>query len=352
MVAILGGLGAAVAWAAGTLCGARAARMIGPGPLLAAVMLVGLAITLPFVIATGVPDGLDSASCAWLAVGGVGNVIGLLLVYSAFRVGKISIVSPIVSTEGAVAAILAVLAGEQIAPGAGVTLAVIAVGIALAAASGDGAADGSAAAAAPGERHELRATLLALGAALSFGASIYATGRVSAELPIAWAIFPPRVVGVVFVALPLALTSQLRMTRPALPFAVAAGVCEVLGFTSYALGSRDGIAVAAVLASQFAAIAAVAAYVLFHERLARIQVAGVVAIVAGVAVLTAIQASGRTCPVGTCLPAATPIRPLRPGCARIVPTSHVQGQTPDMSSRAAADAEGAPAATTPSAAAR
>jgi multidrug transporter EmrE-like cation transporter len=42
-----------------------------------------------------------------------------------------------------------------------------------------------------------------------------------------------------------------------------------------------------VLGSQFAAIAAVAAYVLFHERLARIQVAGVVLIVAGVTALAA-----------------------------------------------------------------
>jgi drug/metabolite transporter (DMT)-like permease len=281
MIAILGGLGAAVAWAAGTICSARAARLIGSGPLLAAVMLVGLVITVPFVVLAGVPDDLDALSVGWLTVTGAGNVAGLLLVYSAFRVGKVSIVSPIVSTEGAVAAILAVLAGERVAPGAGVTLAVIAVGIALAAVSKD--------VETPGERHELRASLLALSAALAFGASIYATGRVSAELPIAWAVIPPRVLGVVFVALPLALRSRLHMTRAALPFAVAAGICEVLGFASYALGSRSGIAVSAVLASQFAALAALGAYVLFDERLARIQVAGVAAIVAGVAVLTAIQ---------------------------------------------------------------
>jgi drug/metabolite transporter (DMT)-like permease len=45
-----------------------------------------------------------------------------------------------------------------------------------------------------------------------------------------------------------------------------------------------------VLASQFAAVAAVGAYVLFHERLSRVQLAGVVAILAGVAALTALQA--------------------------------------------------------------
>ena len=73
------------------------------------------------------------------------------------------------------------------------------------------------------------------------------------------------------------------LTRAALPFVVASGLCEVGGFACYALGSRHGIAVAAVLASQFAAVAAVAAYLLFHERLTRLQLAGVIAILAGVA---------------------------------------------------------------------
>ena len=61
-------------------------------------------------------------------------------------------------------------------------------------------------------------------------------------------------------------------------------------FALFAVGSRDGVAVAAVLASQFAAIAAVAAYFLFKERLTRVQLAGVATIVAGVAILTALQA--------------------------------------------------------------
>ena len=47
---------------------------------------------------------------------------------------------------------------------------------------------------------------------------------------------------------------------------------------------------AAVLASQFAALAGVAAYLLFHERLTRIQLGGVSIVVVGVAVLSAVRA--------------------------------------------------------------
>lgn len=75
------------------------------------------------------------------------------------------------------------------------------------------------------------------------------------------------------------------------------GLCEVAGFALFTVGSRHGIAVSAVLASQFAAIAAVAAYLLFGERLARVQLAGVTSIVVGVAILSASDLTLRARPV-------------------------------------------------------
>jgi drug/metabolite transporter (DMT)-like permease len=57
-----------------------------------------------------------------------------------------------------------------------------------------------------------------------------------------------------------------------------------------AWGSRENIAIAAVMGSQFAAIAAVAAFVLFRERLGRLQIVGVVIIAVGVTVLAYLQA--------------------------------------------------------------
>jgi drug/metabolite transporter (DMT)-like permease len=281
MQAIVGGLGAALVFATVTLCNSRSSRMIGPGPLLAWVMLIGLAITAPAVVLEGIPDGLDGESTTWLAVAGVGNVVGLLLAYAALRVGKVGIVAPLVSTQGAIAAVIAVIAGESISPGAGIALAAIACGVFLA---------GVAPAAQSGERHERRATLYALGAAVAIGWSLYAVARASIELPVVWALLPSRVIGVAAVTVPLALRSGMRMTREALPLVLVSGVCEVLGFALFAWAARDGIAVSAVLASQFAAVAGVAAYLLFRERLAPAQIAGVAIVVVGVGVLSGIQA--------------------------------------------------------------
>jgi drug/metabolite transporter (DMT)-like permease len=191
------------------------------------------------------------------------------------------VVAPIASSEGAVAAVVAVAAGEHLGPWTSVALVAIAGGIVLAARP-------------PAEREEAgrndpRAAVLALGAALAFGASLYATGRASLDLPIAWAVLPPRLLGVVLVTVPLVATRTLRLTRAAAPFVVASGLAEVAGFVSYAIGARHGIAIAAVLASQFAALAAIGAALLFKERLTRTGVAGVVVIAVGVAVVSALR---------------------------------------------------------------
>src|SRR5919109_3251526 len=133
MIAILGGIGAAAVFATATLCSSRSTRMIEPWAVLAWVMIVGSLIVLPWATVEGVPDELDGGSLGWLAVSGLGNVCGLLLAYSALRLGKVGIVAPVVSTEGAIAAVISVLAGEEIGAGVGVTLGVIALGILLAA---------------------------------------------------------------------------------------------------------------------------------------------------------------------------------------------------------------------------
>ena len=132
--------------------------------------------------------------------------------------------------------------------------------------------------------------LIALAGAALFGINLFATGQIAADLPLAWAVLPARVAGVIGVTIPLILMRRLHLTRPAVPFVVLVGICEVLGTATYAWGARDSTAIAAVIASQFAAIAAIFAFVVWGERLSRLQVVGVVTIAIGVAVLAALQA--------------------------------------------------------------
>ncbi|MGH2608322.1 MAG: EamA family transporter [Tepidiformaceae bacterium] len=280
MGAIAGGLGAAAFWALGTLCSSRASRTIGAGPALGWVMAIGLLLITPFVIASGRPAELDPGSGSWLAAAGIANLAGLVCIFTAFRVGKVSIIAPIASAEGAFAAILAVVAGEHLMLVEVGVLAVIACGIAMAAASSGQPDDDT--------THTATASVLALAAAALFGFTLYATARASDSLPVAWVLVPARLLGALALALPLAFAGRLKMTREALPLVLVSACCEVLGLTAFALGSRDGVAVTAVIGSQFAGLSAVAAFILFRERLARIQVVGVAATVAGVACLSAL----------------------------------------------------------------
>jgi drug/metabolite transporter (DMT)-like permease len=138
--------------------------------------------------------------------------------------------------------------------------------------------------------HSGRVLSLAAVAAISFGFSLYATGHVSSKLPLAWVILPARLVGTVIIAMPLLALGRLRprQVAPAWRLVVGAGICEVLGFASYTIGARHDVAVAAVVACQFAALSALAAFVLFGERLGRVQLAGVAVLLIGISVLSGI----------------------------------------------------------------
>jgi drug/metabolite transporter (DMT)-like permease len=282
MIAILGGIGAAAAWAISTLCSSRSSRMIEPLAVVAWVMVVGLVITAPIAAAEGVPN-FSAESLTWLLISGGGNVAGLLLAYKALRVGQVALVAPLVSTEGAIAATIALVAGESLDPGIAVALGLVAAGVCLSAVPDPATAERSAG------RHP-EGVAFAVGAALVFGASLYATGRAAATLPSAWVVLSARVIGTFALAIPLAVARRLPIPAGVLPLVVAAGVCEVLGFYSFTAAARHQIAVAAVLSSQFATLAAVGAYVLFGERLTRIQLYGVTTVIAGVALVSALSA--------------------------------------------------------------
>ncbi len=282
MVSIVFGLGTAIFFAAGSLLNSRAVRLIPAWSVVAWMMLIGLAITLPFAFAAGIPEGLGADTFAWLAMSGLGNVSGLVLASFAFRVGKVGIIAPILATEGAISATLAAMSGESIAPSVAMTLLVIVGGIVLAASAPDPAPIDH-------ERPVL-AALLALAGAACFGVSLFASGQLSQDLPIAWVLLPARVVGTVALAIPLIATRRLRITRKALPLVVTMGFTEVLGFTCFAIGAQYLVGVTSVLSSQFAPIAAVMAYLLFKERLGRLQILGVAVIVIGVVTLTVLTA--------------------------------------------------------------
>ncbi|MGZ8514199.1 MAG: EamA family transporter, partial [Candidatus Limnocylindrales bacterium] len=206
MTAILAGLGAAALWAAATLCSSRSSRMLGSRVVLAWIMIVGVVVGLPIAVVSPPPSTVAPSTFALLFLAGTCYVVGLQLTYAALRVGKVSIVAPIVSTEGAVAALVSVALGDPIGLVAGVMLVAIAVGVVLSSverarpevAAGDfdlvaDAIDEPAPAPGPAASQPAespvdsrRTTVLAIVSAGVFGIGLVAAGRSALLVPVSW----------------------------------------------------------------------------------------------------------------------------------------------------------------------
>jgi drug/metabolite transporter (DMT)-like permease len=283
MDAVAFGLICAAMWSYGSLAASRAVRIIGQASVVAWVMLVGFLVWLPVVLASGPPPDFTPVDYLWLAASGVGNVLGLMATYAAYRIGKVGVVAAVASTEGAIVALIAVAAGERIAPQSAVLLAVIVASVVVVAATRDPT---------PIEAvHPSRAALLAGLSAALFGVSLYATSQLGRSVSLAWAVLPPRALGVVVLAIPLVVRGRLQSDRRAMPLVISTGLSEVLGACAYVYGTRSNIAVTSVLAAQFPVMSAVAAFVLFRERLTRTHLAAVVVLVGATATLAVVSAS-------------------------------------------------------------
>jgi drug/metabolite transporter (DMT)-like permease len=278
VIPILGGLGAAFSWGLSTVVASRSTRMIGSQQALAYVMLLGLGALAVLAPASGLPQDATGRAWAWAVVGGLGSAVGLSMMYRALRLGKVGVVAPIASTEGALAAVFAIALGETLTAAVAACLVVIAGGVVVVTMRGHAA-----------DVH-LRPSLYALSAACLFGVNLVASARAGDALGALWTILVARIVGVAVIALPLLLRGRLRLPGAAWWMVSFSAVAELVGYVSYVTGAHHGVAIPAVLGSQFAAVATITSFVILGERVGPRQVAGAIVIVAGVSVLAVLRA--------------------------------------------------------------
>ncbi|WP_298403810.1 DMT family transporter [uncultured Chloroflexus sp.] len=270
---IIYGLIAALGWGTGDFLITRATRQLGwQWTLLFAQMAGIVAIGL---VLLGRGDPLPPWGPDWLAAVAVNllNVTGTLLLYRAFTIGTLAIVSPISASFAAVTAALALLDGETLGM---ITLAGtgFVIGGVIVVSRG------------PGTAHtNLRGVPEAIGVAISFGLFFWLIGDITATFGIAWPVLIGRVVTV------LAAAMILAFSRPALPqltaarggLIIAASVLDTIAFLSFNTGIATAyVSVVTALASIFSAVTVVLAWLVLRERLARSQWLGVAGILVGV----------------------------------------------------------------------
>jgi drug/metabolite transporter (DMT)-like permease len=281
---VLAGLAAACGFAVATVGVSRLSTSIGTDQTVSATMSLGFVAIAIAAAVSGLPPHVPAATLFWLACAGVASLAGFALASAAFRYGGLAITVPVISTEGAIAAVIAIAAGERLRGIVAAGLVVVATGVLLATRGRDtGAAT---------TRDGTRSVLLAMACAAVLGLSLYSIGHVSNDVPVVWVILPSRLAGFFLFVLPSAVNRSLggglrtRLRRSDLAWIVFAEAADLTGLWLYTLGARHSIAVTAVIAAQASPLAVAFACVFLKERLSRMQTVGFAVITAGVVVVT------------------------------------------------------------------
>jgi len=240
-------------------------RSLSPVRVAALAQAIGLALAIPTALVVAA-ERVTAADAAWSAASGVAVGLGLVLFYTAMTRGMISLVAPVAAVTGAVVPVVYALAsGER--PGAtaivGIALAVAAIAL-VSLAPGDAAGAG------------LGALPLAFAAGLLFGLFYVCFARVHEDAGM-WPVAISRVASTtVVVALALAVTRGLSVSRDAVPRIALIGVLEVGAAVTLLLALQRGpVSVASVLASLYPVTTTFLAALVLHERLRGRQLAGV-----------------------------------------------------------------------------
>jgi drug/metabolite transporter (DMT)-like permease len=277
MLGVALALSASLAWGLSDYLGGVKSRVVPLLTLIAVSQLAGLALIAGIAVATGSYPSARTA--AYAAVGGAAGVIAVAAFYRGMAVGRISIVAPVSATGVVIPAAAGFARGER--PGslalAGMALAF--VGVVLASAENEPGGSRSLAAGVP----------LALVAAFGFGVFFLLTAKASEGGHALAATFMLRMTTVPLVLLAmLALRQPFRMPRRNLRWLVLIGVLDSGANTLYALATNHGLlSLVSVLSSIYPLTTVLLAQALLREHVSRHQRIGIVAALAGVALISA-----------------------------------------------------------------
>lgn len=287
---LLFGLGAALMWGLTDVCATIAGRRLGSLRVLAASQLAGTSVLV--VVAAILGEGLPTDPRIVVA----GILVGLagagayLSFFTALRIGPLSVVSPITAAYGGLTVILAVIIrGESLTLGQAAGAALATIGVVLAGLVFDG---GLRSARVVGRGVGFAMIALVLFAVMTVGSAeaidiagwlpLILLARVT-QVAVGWSLLAIGLGLRPGWMAPL-LEAPMPPTGRAVGIAVAAGLLDVIGLISFAIGLERAETWLVGLASSFGpAVAVVVAVAFLGERLRRTQWLGLAGIAAGLA---------------------------------------------------------------------
>jgi drug/metabolite transporter (DMT)-like permease len=271
-------LAASLCWGVGDFIGGSKSRVLPVLVVLVCSQLVGLVWIAG--VALIAQDPVPNASeIALAAVSAIAGTAGLFCFFRAIAVGKMSLVVPIAATAAVVPVIVGIATGDRPSP-----LQLLGMVVAL-----GGAVMASREPGEEGERGSLAAgVLLAALSALFIGFFFLAIDAAS-DGGAVWASLVNRITSVtLLLATAAVLRPKLRTARRHVPALAAAGTLDVSANLLFAAATTKGlISLVSVAGSLYPVITVLLARILLHERVHRIQEAGVIAALGGVVLIAA-----------------------------------------------------------------
>jgi len=276
-VTVLLGLLSAVSVGTSDFLGGLASRRANPVVVTATSTLVGL--LLAFVAALIAVGELTVADMAWGALGGVALALGLVALYAGYARTRVSIAAPVAGVGAASLPVIveSLFGDDALSPAAtaGVLLGLVAIGLVSIARSEQRGTVGS-------------SVLYGLGGAAGIGLLFVCLAN-SAEDSGLWPIVAARGSGlVVLVAIMGAKRLTPSMSGGTWPLVIAIAVLVTAGNTMFLTATRVGsTSVAAVLNSLFPAATVFWAWIVFREKLLKVQLLGLGIALVAVALIAA-----------------------------------------------------------------
>jgi drug/metabolite transporter (DMT)-like permease len=301
-MSILFGLMAALCWGAADMLARAATRVLGTIRTLLWMQGLGALGLTTLLLATG---GLAAHThdawqgWAWAIGAALLSTLGSLVLYRAFEIGVISVVSPIAATYAAVAVLLALLTGTRLSALHGAGIALTLLGVGLSAAGSVPVAAGADAPLGEPPHHPVDATharqgiILAIVSSLLFGVTFWLFGwRVT---PILGGVAPVWVVrltastvmGLIVVSGGDRRPRRAPISRWLWATLVSIALLDTLAYVANVAGLTTGdVAVVNVLSSLFSAVTVLLAWLFLRERLLPRQWAGIATIFIGIALVS------------------------------------------------------------------
>lgn len=282
----LWGAATALSWGSADLIGRWTGTRFGAVVALTGTMLTSVVVLGALLLAEGRPLLADPAHLTVPLLAGVANAVGTLCLILALVRGPIVVTSPITASYPMVNLLLGVLEGAVPSTAEWGAIALVMAGVVLVARGAAPAGQGESAAA--DRRRLLASVAIALASALGFALSIHGIQMVSAEQGELQATFLMRVGGTLTALAILLALPRTRRGVPARwwPLLSLQGLLDGGAYVLLLHGSvGEGAQIAVVVAATYCVVPVLFGRFVLRERMGWPQVAGLVAIVAGVAYL-------------------------------------------------------------------